>query len=138
MGKRTHELETIIEAINGEGFWGSENPKEVTTSFGNMTAIAKRLGVSRKTVWQWAKETKAIRDAIDEAKEMRKDFVEDRMIRRVMEGSDTMMIFFAKTQMKDRGFVERVEWTGADGGPIQVDPIVNKALQKAYGDNSED
>ena len=105
----SHELETVIDAINGTGHWASKDTKKISSSFGNITTIAKRLGVNRSTVYGYIKRWAGVREAIDDARETRKDLVEDKMMKRIMEGSDTMVIFFAKTQMKDRGYVERQE-----------------------------
>jgi hypothetical protein len=115
-----HERETVIEAVRGTGRWQSPDPAKDGSSFGNVTAIAKRLGVERQTVYGYMERWASVRQAVEDEREKRKDFVEDRMMKRIMEGSDTMIIFFAKTQMKDRGFVERQELTGADGGPLLV------------------
>jgi hypothetical protein len=119
-GETVHDVQTVLDAVRGEGEWAKDSDKSVTTSFGNLTAIGKRLGVHRNTVLGYSQRWKTVADAIEQEKELRKDFVEDKMLKRVMEGSDTMIIFFAKTQMKDRGYVERQEITGAEGGPIRV------------------
>ena len=115
-----HSRETVIDAIRGEGQWAPPNSKQVATTFGNVTAIAKRLGVSRQTVYAYIARWQTVADAVDDERERRKDFVEDKMLERIMSGSDTMIIFFAKTQMKDRGYVERQEITGADGGSVTI------------------
>jgi hypothetical protein len=38
-------------------------------------------------------------------------------------GNVTAIIFYLKTQAKDRGYVERQELTGADGGKLQVEYV---------------
>ena len=114
-----HDLQTILDAINGEGRWKSDDPKKSSNSFGNITAIAKRLGVSRPTIYNYINHWKTVKDAIHDAREEKKDFVEDRMFKRIMEGSDVMMIFYAKTQMKDRGYIERQEISGG-GKPQEI------------------
>jgi len=113
-----HDLQTVLDAVRGDGMW-SRGDKE-TSSFGNMTTIAKRLGVYRQTVYNYAKRWAAVRQAIEEERERKKDFVEDKMFQRIIEGSDTMMIFFAKTQMKDRGYVERTEIASPDGITLRI------------------
>lgn len=116
-----HDLETVLDAINGEGFWAAEpGEQRLTSSFGNVTTIARRLGVGRQTVYNYLDRWTTARAALEDAREQRKDLVEDRMLRRILEGSDTMMIFFAKTQMKDRGYVERTELVGVDDQPFTL------------------
>ena len=128
-GETVHDIQTVLDAVRGEGQWAKDGEKSVTTSFGNLTAIAKRLGVHRHTVSNYAKRWKSVAEAIEAEKELRKDLVEDKMFKRINEGSDTMIIFFAKTQMKDRGYVERQEITGAEGGPIDVRSLSDEQLQ---------
>lgn len=123
MAETAHDLQTVLDAIKGEGRWRPEKQGVITNSFGNISNIAARLGVQRQTVYNYKKKWKAVEAAIHDALEMRKDFIEDRMLRRVMDGSDTMMIFFAKTQMKDRGYVERQEISGPDGGPVSQSSV---------------
>ena len=111
--------EEVIEAINGEGAWS--HPEKFTGSLGNVMAISKRLNVERQTIYGYIKRWKSVAQAIDEQREMRKDIVEDKMMKRILEGSDTMMIFFAKTQMKDRGYIEKAETEHSGNITIKVE-----------------
>lgn len=120
-------MQTVLDAVRGEGQWAARSDSGVTTSFGNLTAIAKRLGVHRNTVLNYVNRWKTVADAIEQERELRKDFVEDKMLKRVMKGSDTMIIFFAKTQMKDRGYVERQEITHS--GSVDVSSLSDDELR---------
>jgi len=42
------------------------------------------------------------------------------MMKLIDDLNPTMIIFYLKTQAKDRGYVERQEVTGADGGAVMV------------------
>lgn len=129
-----HDLDTVIDAVRGEGaFAPPKDSKQEPSSFGNTAIIAQRLGVARRTVYNYVKRWKGVADAIDDEKEKRKDFVEDRMLKRIMEGSDTMIIWFSKTQMKDRGFVERQELTGPEGGVIPIAIVQQSVWEKVNG-----
>ncbi len=87
---------------------------------GNVTKIADKLGCTRENVYRlrhkWAKFDKAIVDEKDKFKDLIETTIEDEAIN----GNTTMLIFYAKTQMKDRGYVERQEVSGVEGGPVIV------------------
>jgi len=51
-------------------------------------------------------------------KEYKKDFIESKLIKLINEGDTAATIFAAKTQLKDRGYIERQEITGADGNEL--------------------
>ena len=46
---------------------------------------------------------------------MQKDAAEALILKKMKDGDTSMLIFYAKTQMKDRGYVERKELVGKDG-----------------------
>ncbi len=108
MENTKRELQEILDAINGDGQYASKDGKP-QPSAGNMMLIAQRLGCSRSAVYNYLKRWKAVANAVHEQRELTKDMVENQILKRIMAGSDTMMIFYAKTQMKDRGYVERIE-----------------------------
>jgi len=56
-----------------------------------------------------------------DAREKMIDNVESKLYSKALDGDTTAMIFFLKTQGKGRGYVERQEVTGANGGAIIVD-----------------
>ena len=92
----------------------------VTEYNGNIAAIARRLGVSRGTIHNRINESPTLRTAIDDAHEALVDNVESALYREVLNGNVTAMIFWLKTQGKRRGWVERTEIAGVDGGPMVI------------------
>jgi len=120
MSDTKYDRETILDAIRGEGRWAPTEPGKITNSFGNITIIAQRLQVSRNTVYAYARKWSTIDEAIKEGREALGDFVENKMAQKMLGGDTTMIIFYAKTQLRGRGYVERHEWSGPDGGEIPI------------------
>jgi len=106
---------------------------------GIVTDACKKTGVARSTFYQWLNEDADFKAAVEEAQEQAIDFVEGKLFQKINgvkigkmddEGelnvyeqppSDTAIIFYLKTKGKKRGYIERQELTGADGGPINHD-----------------
>jgi hypothetical protein len=65
--------------------------------------------ISRKTFYRWFEKDKSFREKVLEQQEGLKDFVEAKIIQQIKEGNTAVMIFYAKTKMKDRGYIERTE-----------------------------
>ena len=101
----------ILEAIAG--------------SRGILAVVARRCGVSRTTVYNALKESPELQAALAEARETLNDDVEmtiaDDMLGGWIENPDkpgekfyrypnaVLLMFWAKTQMKNRGFVEKLD-----------------------------
>lgn len=82
---------------------------------GIVSSACKQAGVSRMTYYRWYNEDTEFKEKADDIKELQKDFAESLILKKMKEGDTTMIIFYAKTQMKDRGYTERSEITGKDG-----------------------
>lgn len=82
---------------------------------GIISSACKAANVSRMTYYRWYNEDPDFREKADDIKELQKDFAESLILKKMKEGDTTMIIFYAKTQMKDRGYTERKEITGKDG-----------------------
>jgi hypothetical protein len=104
----------------GNGFTAAQCIEAAQNSRGFVTSIAKRLGCSRTYVYTLAKKYPTFQQAIDDEREGLKDFAEGKLMGQIDEGNIAAIIFYLKTQAKDRGYVERQEITGADGGSITV------------------
>lgn len=82
---------------------------------GIVSSACKAANVSRMTYYRWYNDDPDFREKADDIKELQKDFAESLILKKMKEGDTTMIIFYAKTQMKDRGYTERKEITGKDG-----------------------
>ena len=87
---------------------------------GNLSLVARKLGVSRTTVYRFMESKPTLKVVLADAREKMIDNVESKLYSKALDGDTTAMIFFLKTQGKGRGYVERQEVTGADGGAVIV------------------
>lgn len=98
-------------------------------STGNVSTVLERLKseygieLSREAIAWRRNNDEEIANAFKEEKESTKDIVEDAFFEQVKNGNLTAIIFFLKTQCKDRGYSERRELTGQDGTPLQMGEV---------------
>lgn len=82
---------------------------------GIVASACRAANVSRMTYYRYYNDDPDFKEKADDVKELQKDFAESLILKKMKEGDTTMIIFYAKTQMKDRGYVERRELVGKDG-----------------------
>lgn len=93
---------------------------QLEQSFGLVATTCRKVGISRSTYYKWRKDDSQFADKADEVKELQKDAAEALILKKMKDGDTSMLIFYAKTQMKDRGYVERTEVVGKDGADLSV------------------
>ena len=87
---------------------------------GNLSAAARYLGCERHTISRYINTYPTVKAVADEERETLIDFAENQLFKQVQDGNITAIIFTLKTIGKSRGYVERQEVTGADGGAVLV------------------
>lgn len=87
---------------------------------GIVADAARALGVDRSSVHRAINRYQTVADARDDAREAQIDRVESKLLNEIDNGNITAIIFYLKTQAKHRGYSERQEITGANGGPVQI------------------
>jgi glutamate racemase len=80
----------------------------IKNSYGNITVIAGRLNIERKTLYDKIKKFELESAIIDERDKII-DLAENKLIGRVNDGSESMISLVLKTLGRERGYVERVE-----------------------------
>ncbi len=93
--------------------------EQLQQSHGNIKHAAGRLNTSRRNLHQYINEHPTVAAALADIREGTKDDAELMLYDR-MRTSDTLLIFFLKTQGRDRGYVERHEVTGANGDVLHI------------------
>lgn len=87
-------------------------------SLGNVSTACRTVGITRRTYYNWKRDNRSFREAVEDLDEYNLDFAETMLMKHIREGDTTTLIFFLKTKGKQRGYTERSEITGADGAPI--------------------
>lgn len=100
---------------------------------GVVTTAAKSIDIARSTHYEWMENDPAYKQKIIDLREVKKDFVESKLMKLVEQGDTAATIFSAKTLLKDRGYVERQEITGADGKAVINELHVKIIRDKATG-----
>ena len=83
--------------------------KALNFSMGVVTPACDMVGIHPSTHYHWLKHDEGYAKEVRLTEERMFDFVETKMAERINAGSDTMLIWYSKTKMKHRGFVERSE-----------------------------
>ena len=106
-GWRRHSTEKVIKAIDGSG--------------GVKLEICRRLGCNRQTFDNYLAENEKIAQAFHDECEALGDLCEAKIIEQIRTGNPIMMMFYAKTKLKNRGYVERQEVDNTRPIIIKVD-----------------
>ena len=83
--------------------------ESLSKSLGIIKIAANHVGISRDTPNDWAKSDPKFKEEMDKISEEVKDFVESKLLDLISSGNPTAIIFYAKTKMKDRGYIEQVD-----------------------------
>ena len=92
-------------------------------TLGIVTTACKIVGVQRGTFYRYYNEDKDFAKAVKDVENITFDFVESQLHKQIKDNNTASTIFYAKTKMKNRGYVERQEITGADSGEVTIKVI---------------
>ena len=102
---------------------------ELDKAHGIVMVAARNGGVARSTFYRWMEEDTDFKAAVEEIREAAIDHVESKLFSLIDSGDTGSTIFFLKTRAKKRGYIERTELTGADGGPVEMAAIPINIIQ---------
>jgi len=94
--------------------------KALTDAHGLITVAARSLNVHRSTVENYIKRHPSVAQAKADAREGILDLAEGKLFQAVNAGELAAVFFVLKTIGKVRGYVERQETSGPDGGAIEI------------------
>jgi len=93
--------------------------KAIEESKGYISGAASLCGVARSTFYNNLEKYPAAKEALENVKQSRHEYVESKLMKQIDKDNLTAIIFYLKTQC---GWAEtsRTEITGADGGNIRI------------------
>jgi len=92
-------------------------------TYGIVCEAVKMTGIARRTHYEWLKNDEEYRKAVQDVKEIAKDFVEGKLFECIKEKDTTAIIFYLKTQAKDRGYADRDVADSINIGEIKVQVV---------------
>lgn len=96
----------------------------LTRFLGVVVYACLETGVSRATHYLWMQNDPEYFNEVNSIADTAVDYVEGRLLDNIKHGDTTAAIFYLKTKGKHRGYIERSEITGAEGGAINVNMTV--------------
>jgi hypothetical protein len=96
---------------------------------------AQSLGCTRQTVYDYRDKYESVRQAIEDARYQILDVAEDRLFKAVESGEPWAIPFMLRTIGKSRGYVERQEVTGDQGGPVSITIAYENTSTEQHQDN---
>jgi len=84
--------------------------EEFARARGIISVASNNVGISRQQVWNWTQSDPDFKILYDNVLEDQIDFVENKLIEKIEDGSDTAIIFYLKCKGKKRGYVEKQEF----------------------------
>lgn len=89
-------------------------------SRGYISKAGSILGVTPQTVYNYRKRWRSVEEAWQTIREERHDFVENALHKQIAEGNITAIIFYLKTQARQRGYIERTDHDGKIDSEITI------------------
>jgi hypothetical protein len=84
--------------------------------------IAQRLGIGKRTFYEWAKRHEAVAKALQQGRDFIDGLVEESLLKRALSGDVTACIFWLKNRCRPRkGYDPRFTWQ--DVSRVEVEPV---------------
>ncbi|MDQ1087178.1 hypothetical protein [Siphonobacter sp. SORGH_AS_1065] len=73
-------------------------------TMGVVAPACKRLQMHRRTHYRWCEEDPEYKEKVDSIKDLALDFVESKLLKRISENSDTMIMYYLNNHGASRGY----------------------------------
>ena len=92
----------------------------LVASLNIVTTACANAGIGTVTFYEYKKTDSEFAKVVTLLSSYTDDFMEQKLFNLISEGDTAATIFYAKTKLKGRGYVERHELTGPNGGPMSL------------------
>ena len=107
MNKTKIQKEAMLEALE--------------TQLGIVSGACGKVGISRQTHYRWLEEDEDYAKNVKSLKNFALDFAESKLLECIKDKRETSIIFYLKTQGKNRGYVERQEIDTGENNKFRVE-----------------
>ena len=95
----------------------------IVKSGANLAKMAMMLGRNRNKVRDYVLANTEIKEVFDEVREARLDLIEETAYSMAMQQDGAMVRFMLQCLAKERGYTTRVETSGPNGGPMEIEDV---------------
>ena len=97
--------------------------KALESTLGIVSSACSKVGISRQTHYEWLDKDAKYKSQVKDIKNYAVDFAETQLLSCIKDKRETSIIFFLKTQGKDRGYIERQEFDTGGNNVFRVEII---------------
>jgi hypothetical protein len=106
--------------MNKEKYTKKEIIAALIETKGMVYVAARKIGCAANTIYNFAEKYPEVKQAMKQERGLMVDMAELHLHKAVTKGEPWAVSLTLKTIGKDRGYTERQEFTGADGGAINI------------------
>ena len=89
--------------------------KVLKSNLGIVTATCEKVGMSRRTFYNWIESDEDFKTSVQEIYDYQCDYVESQLFKKIQQGSEKSIHFYLKYKGKDRGYTNHIDiTTGGD------------------------
>ena len=102
-------------------------------SSGNISDACTNIGITRQTYYDWKKDDPVFAAAALDVKSSCVDIAEGEMLKQIKQSNITAIIFYLKTQAKDRGYGDQIQVEHSGGVTVEQRPT--RAIVEIIGND---
>ena len=95
----------------------------LTSSLGIVSTACKKVGIARQTHYEWLRLDEDYKTEVKDIKNYAIDYVETQLFQCIKDKREASIIFYLKTQGKERGYVDRQEVDSGENNSFRIEII---------------